>query len=28
MGTQFDPEVAEAFIRIVSARRPLLSTVR
>jgi len=28
MGTQFDPEVAEAFIRMVSARRPLLSAPR
>lgn len=28
MGTQFDPEVAEAFIRLVSARRPLLSATR
>ncbi len=28
MGTQFDPEVAEAFIRLVSARRPLLSAAR
>lgn len=28
MGTQFDPEVAEAFIRLVSTRRPLLSAAR
>ena len=28
MGTQFDPEVAEAFIRVVSASRPLLSAAR
>jgi diguanylate cyclase (GGDEF)-like protein len=28
MGTQFDPEVAEAFIRVVSTRRPLLGSKR